>query len=124
MLPARVVRKKATFSVNSVHLCGLCVPQRCQRDDRRLRMHTTLTLPLAEEGSDHRTQDTCFMKWTDTRDIAIALEETHPDVDNVNLRYTDLHKWVTQLADFDDDPQRSNEKILEAIQMAWIDERD
>ena len=64
------------------------------------------------------------MKWTDTRDIAIALEETHPDVDNVNLRYTDLHKWVTQLADFDDDPQRSNEKILEAIQMAWIDERD
>ncbi len=64
------------------------------------------------------------MKWTDTRDIAIALEETLPDVDNVNLRYTDLHKWVTQLADFDDDPQRSNEKILEAIQMAWIDERD
>lgn len=64
------------------------------------------------------------MKWTDVLDIAIALEETHPDVDNVNLRYTDLHAWVCALADFDDDPQKSNEKILEAIQMAWIDERD
>ncbi|AVM73364.1 Fe-S cluster assembly protein IscX [Magnetospirillum gryphiswaldense] len=64
------------------------------------------------------------MKWTDILDIAIALEETHPDADNVNLRYTDLHAWVCALADFDDDPQKSNEKILEAIQMAWIDERD
>lgn len=63
------------------------------------------------------------MKWTDILDIAIALEETHPDADNVNLRYTDLHAWVCALADFDDDPQKSNEKILEAIQMAWIDER-
>jgi FeS assembly protein IscX len=64
------------------------------------------------------------MKWTDITDIAIALEETHPDVDNVNLRYTDLHTWVCALPDFADDPQKSNEKILEAIQMAWIDERD
>ncbi|MBR9971544.1 Fe-S cluster assembly protein IscX [Magnetospirillum sulfuroxidans] len=64
------------------------------------------------------------MKWTDITDIAIALEETHPDVDNVNLRYTDLHAWVCALPDFADDPQKSNEKILEAIQMAWIDERD
>ncbi|KAF0222384.1 MAG: hypothetical protein FD176_2706 [Rhodospirillaceae bacterium] len=64
------------------------------------------------------------MKWTDILDIAIALEETHPDVDNVNLRYTDLHAWVCALDGFDDDPQKSNEKILEAIQMAWIDERD
>ncbi len=64
------------------------------------------------------------MKWTDTLDIAIALDEAHPDVDNVNLRYTDLHAWICALPDFDDDPQKSNEKILEAIQMAWIDERD
>lgn len=64
------------------------------------------------------------MKWNDVLDIAIALEETHPDVDNVNLRFTDLHAWVCALPDFDDDPQKSNEKILEAIQMAWIDERD
>ncbi len=64
------------------------------------------------------------MKWTDVLDIAIALEDAHPDADNVNLRYTDLHAWVCALADFDDDPQKSNEKILEAIQMAWIDERD
>ena len=64
------------------------------------------------------------MKWTDILDIAIALEETHPDTDNVNLRYTDLHAWVCALDGFDDDPQKSNEKILEAIQMAWIDERD
>lgn len=64
------------------------------------------------------------MKWTNIRDIAIELEEKYPDVDNVNLRFTDLHKWVTSLEGFDDDPERSNEKILEAIQMAWIDERD
>jgi len=63
------------------------------------------------------------MKWTDIYDIAIALEETHPEADNVNLRFTDLHKWVTSLPDFKDDPNRSNEKILEAIQAAWIDER-
>lgn len=64
------------------------------------------------------------MKWADVIDIAIALEDAHPDADNVNLRFTDLHAWVCALPDFDDDPQKSNEKILEAIQMAWIDERD
>lgn len=64
------------------------------------------------------------MKWTDIQDIAIALEERHPDADNVNLRFTDLHRWVTQLPGFSDGPDKSNEKILEAIQMAWIDERD
>ncbi len=64
------------------------------------------------------------LRWTDTRDIAIALEETYPDVDVVNLRFTDLWQWVQQLPDFDDDPNKSNEKILEAIQMTWLDERD
>jgi FeS assembly protein IscX len=64
------------------------------------------------------------LRWTDVRDIAIELEETHPDVDNVNLRFTDLHKWVLELPDFADEPARSNEKILEAIQAAWIEERD
>ena len=63
------------------------------------------------------------MRWTDTIDIAIALEDAHPDVDNVNLRYTDLHRWICELPAFKDDPKASNEKILEAIQMAWIDER-
>jgi FeS assembly protein IscX len=63
------------------------------------------------------------MKWTDVNDIAIELEERHPDVDVVNLRFTDLHKWVCALPDFKDDPNRSNEKILEAIQTAWLDER-
>ena len=64
------------------------------------------------------------MKWVDVRDIAIELEEAHPDADVVNLRFTDLHKWVCALPGFDDDPKRSNEKILEAIQAAWLDERD
>ena len=63
------------------------------------------------------------LRWTDTREIAIALEEAHPDADNVNLRYTDLHRWICALPDFADQPNASNEKILEAIQMAWIDER-
>jgi len=62
--------------------------------------------------------------WTGSHDIAIELEERHPDVDNVNLRFTDLHRWVMELPGFADDPNRSNEKILEAIQAAWIEERD
>ena len=64
------------------------------------------------------------MKWTDTQDIAIALAETHPDVDPKSVRFTDLFKWVQALPGFDDDPKRCGEKILEAIQMAWIDEAD
>ena len=64
------------------------------------------------------------MKWTDTIDIAIALSEKHADVDPRYVRFTDLHRWVTELDEFDDDPSRSNEKILEAIQMAWIEEAD
>ncbi|MDH5785326.1 MAG: Fe-S cluster assembly protein IscX [Chromatiales bacterium] len=64
------------------------------------------------------------MKWTDINDIAIELDEAHPDVDPQYVRFTDLHDWVCELAGFDDDPNHSNEKILEAIQMAWIEERD
>jgi FeS assembly protein IscX len=62
------------------------------------------------------------MLWTDTRDIAIALAEAHPDVDPRYVRFTDLHRWVCELPGFADDPARSGEKILEAIQMTWIDE--
>jgi FeS assembly protein IscX len=62
------------------------------------------------------------MKWTDTLDIAIALSEKHPDADPQYVRFTDLFKWVQELEGFDDDPERCGEKILEAIQMAWIDE--
>jgi len=64
------------------------------------------------------------LRWTDIADIAIALEEAHPDADIVNLRFTDLWKWVQVLPGFSDDPARSNEKILEAIQAAWLAERD
>jgi len=64
------------------------------------------------------------MKWTDTHQIAQALAERHPDVDPKQLRFTDLHRWVCELPEFSDDPNRSGEKILEAIQMAWIDEAD
>jgi FeS assembly protein IscX len=63
------------------------------------------------------------LKWTDTLEIAIALDETHPDVDPTQIRFTDLFAWVQALPSFDDDPKRSGEKILEAIQQAWIDER-
>jgi FeS assembly protein IscX len=62
--------------------------------------------------------------WTDTLDIAIELSDTHTDVDPKFVRFTDLHAWVCALEDFDDDPEKSNEKILEAIQMAWIEEID
>jgi FeS assembly protein IscX len=62
------------------------------------------------------------MLWTDTRAIAAALLDAHGEIDPLRIRFTDLHRWVTELPEFQDDPQRSNEKILEAIQMAWIDE--
>lgn len=64
------------------------------------------------------------MKWPDTLDIAIELYEKFPEVDPRYVRFTDLHRWVTELAGFDDDPDKSSEKILEAIQMAWIDETE
>lgn len=64
------------------------------------------------------------MKWTDVLDIAIELDEAYPDVDPQYVRFVDLHNWVTALPDFDDDPEHSNEKILEAIQMNWIEEKD
>lgn len=64
------------------------------------------------------------MKWTDVQEIAIQLWEKFPDTDPLTLRFTDLHRHVTELPGLDDDPKRSNEKILEAIQMRWLDERD
>ena len=64
------------------------------------------------------------LKWTDVREIAIALAEEHPDVDPRTIRFTDLHNWVLALDGFDDDPKHSGEKILEAIQQAWIEEAD
>ena len=63
------------------------------------------------------------MKWTDSREIAIALVDAHPDVDPASIRFTDLYNWVRALRGFDDDPKHSGEKILEAIQLAWIDEQ-
>jgi len=64
------------------------------------------------------------MKWVDSRDIAIALAERYPDVDPATVRFTDLHRWVVELPGFDDDPKHSGEKILEAIQMLWIEESE
>jgi FeS assembly protein IscX len=63
------------------------------------------------------------LKWTDSLDIAIELEELYPDVDPLRVNYVDLRKWVLDLDHFDDDPEHCGEKILEAIQMAWIGER-
>jgi FeS assembly protein IscX len=64
------------------------------------------------------------MKWIDTRDIAIALADKFPDVDPAAVRFTELREWVMALDRFDDDPNRSGEKILEAIQAAWIEEAE
>ncbi|MBZ0072573.1 MAG: Fe-S cluster assembly protein IscX [Gammaproteobacteria bacterium] len=64
------------------------------------------------------------MQWTDTLDIAIALDEAYPDVDPLRVNFVNLRNWVLALEGFDDNPDRSGEKILEAIQMAWIEERD
>ena len=62
------------------------------------------------------------MKWTDVYDIAIELAERYPDADPQYVNFVDLHDWVCQLDEFDDDHDRGGEKVLEAIQAAWIEE--
>jgi len=64
------------------------------------------------------------LKWTESLEIAIALDEAHPEVDPKTVRFTDLMDWVLALDEFDDDPEHCGEKILEGIQMAWIEERE
>jgi len=63
-----------------------------------------------------------MMTWRDAEDIGIALNEKFPETDPLTVRFTDLHRYVTELPEFGDDPKGSNEKLLEAIQMAWLDE--
>ena len=62
------------------------------------------------------------LTWNDVEDLAIGLADAHEDLDPLTVRFTDLHRYVTELADFDDDPKASNEGKLEAIQMAWLEE--
>ncbi|MBN8282676.1 MAG: Fe-S cluster assembly protein IscX [Zoogloea sp.] len=62
------------------------------------------------------------MKWTEVQEIAIQLSEAHPDVDPLKLNFVDLMKWVMALPEFDDDPKHCGERVLEAIQQAWIEE--
>lgn len=64
------------------------------------------------------------LKWIDSRDIAIELIELHPEIDPTKIRFTDLSEWIIALDEFDDDPTHCNEKILEAVQMCWIEEMD
>jgi FeS assembly protein IscX len=64
------------------------------------------------------------LKWTDSLDIAIALDDAHPDIDPNRVNFVDLRQWVLDLDEFDDDPEHSGERILEAIQMHWIEERE
>jgi len=64
------------------------------------------------------------LKWTDTLEIAISLDESHPDTDPLKINFVDLRNRVLALDEFDDNPEHCGEKILEAIQMAWIEERD
>ncbi|NGZ10430.1 MAG: Fe-S cluster assembly protein IscX [Nitrospira sp. LK70] len=62
------------------------------------------------------------LKWQDAEEIAIRLVEEHPETDPITVRFTDMHAWVVALSEFRDDPKKSNEKILETIQMAWHEE--
>ena len=64
------------------------------------------------------------LKWTDSLEIAIQLDEAHPDVDPKSVRFTDLMEWAMALEEFDDAAEHCGERILEAIQMAWIEERE
>lgn len=78
---------------------------------------TTKASPKAESKSAKK------WKWTDTEDIAFKLIDMFPQTDPLRVRFTDLHRYVTQMTEFGDDPKKSNEKILEAIQMRWYEER-
>ncbi|GAB3530984.1 Fe-S cluster assembly protein IscX [Photobacterium alginatilyticum] len=62
------------------------------------------------------------LKWIDSQELAIELAEQFPDIDPVTVRFTDLREWILALEDFDDDPEHCNERILEAVQMCWIEE--
>ena len=62
------------------------------------------------------------LDWNDVEDIALQLMQTHPDIDPLTVRFTDLHTWVRGIPGFIGNPEKSNEKILEAIQMAWHEE--
>lgn len=64
------------------------------------------------------------LKWVDTLDIAIELDETRPDVDPKFVNFVDLRQWVMDLEEFDDDPEHCGERILEAIQLAWMEEKE
>ena len=64
------------------------------------------------------------LKWTDVLDIAIELDEAHPEVDPKTVNFVDLREWIMALPEFEDDPGHSGEKILEAVQMAWMEERE
>ena len=64
------------------------------------------------------------LRWTDVHEIGFQLSEAHPDRNPLEVKFVELHKMVRDLEDFDDDPKKSNEKILEAIQMAWLEELD
>ena len=65
-----------------------------------------------------------LLKWTDSLRIAEELSDKYPDINPKLIRYTDLHSWICSLESFDDDPEKSNEKILEAIQMCWIEDQE
>ena len=64
------------------------------------------------------------LTWDQPYDIALSLFEKFPEIDPTHIRFTDLHKWITELDDFEDDPLKSTEGKLEAIQTAWLEERD
>ena len=64
------------------------------------------------------------LKWVDSLEIAIELDETYPDVDPKSVNFVDLRQWILDLDDFDDDPEHSGERILEAVQLAWIEEKE
>ena len=65
-----------------------------------------------------------MLKWTDVHSLAIELSEAYPETDPLKVRFTDLRNWILKLENFDDDPDRCGEKVLEAVQMAWLDELD
>ena len=81
-----------------------------------------LVVEIPKYNINHANEGGSLMKWTDAQLIAEELYDRNPDLDPKTVRFTDLHKWICELDDFDDDPMKSNESILEAILLKWLDE--
>jgi len=119
-IPPEGGRRRYFFSDPFLKICHSDSER--SEEEESLSRQTLLTITALQFPTKKANPMPKEITWSDAEDIGILLAEKHPDVDPLTVRFTDLHRYVTELADFKDDPQKSNEAKLEAIQMAWHEE--